>query len=120
MVQANRAQSAGSVSAAGTASLNVVLNIKPDGITIKQEGDRYTGRLDVLMIPFDARGDQLDGPADTITLNMHSETYKKFTVAGVPLNKTLPLSPLASSLRIVVRDAGSGMIGSITVPLKDL
>jgi hypothetical protein len=41
-------------------------------------------------------------------------------VNGVPLNKTLTLSQRAATLRIVVRDAGSGMIGSLTVPLKDL
>lgn len=119
-VQAKLAPPAGSASVVGQALLNVALNIKPDGIAIKLDGDRYTGRLDVLMVPFDARGNQLDGPEDTISLNMLSETYKKFMVAGVPLDKTLTLSPRAASLRVVVRDAGSGMIGSLTVPLKDL
>jgi hypothetical protein len=38
----------------------------------------------------------------------------------VPVSKKLPLSPGAASLRVVVRDAGSGMIGSITVPLADI
>jgi VWFA-related protein len=104
----------------GPAELKVVLNIKPDGIVIKQIGDRYTGHLDVLMIPFDARGNQLDGPQDSIDLNMLSETYKRFVVSGVPLNKTLTLSQRAATLRIVVRDAGSGMIGSLTVPVTEL
>jgi hypothetical protein len=104
----------------GPAELKVSLNIKPDGIIIKQVGDRYTGHLDVLMIPFDARGNQLDGPQDTIDLNMLSETYKRFLVNGVPLNKTLNLSQRAATLRIVVRDAGSGMIGSLTVPVTEL
>jgi len=119
-VQANLVSPGGPARVVGETSLNLALNIKPDGIAIKLEGDRYTGRLDVLMIPFDARGNQLDGPEDTIDLKMLSETYKKFTVTGVPLNKTLTLSPRAASVRIVVRDAGSGMIGSLTVPLKDL
>ena len=118
--EATWASPSGSAPAAGPSSLNVALNIKPDGIAIKLDGDRYTGHLDVLMIPFDARGNQLDGPQDTIDLKMLSETYKKFTVNGVPLTKTLSLSQRAATLRIVVRDAGSGMIGSLTVPLKEL
>ncbi len=105
---------------AGPATLDIALNIRPDGIVTKLEGDRYTGRLDVLMVQFDAHGNQLDGPMDTIDMKMLADTYKKFMLAGFPLNKTLPLLPGAASVRIVVRDAGSGMIGSITVPLADL
>jgi hypothetical protein len=118
-VQAKSTAPAGSGSAVGPATLDVALNIRPDGIVTKLEGDRYTGRLDVLMVQFDAHANQLDGPLDTIDLRMLGDTYKKFSVVGFPFNKTLPRSPAATSLRIVVRDAGSGMIGSITVPLSD-
>jgi len=38
----------------------------------------------------------------------------------LPVRKTLALSPQAQSLKIVVRDAASGMIGSLTVPLAGL
>jgi VWFA-related protein len=116
-IKSSSPMSSGSV---GLATLDIALNIRPDGIVTKLEGDRYTGRLDVLMVQFDAHGNQLDGPMDTIDMKMLAETYKKFTVDGFPLNKTLPISFGAGSLRIVVRDAGSGMIGSIKVPLADL
>jgi VWFA-related protein len=110
------AGSSGSV----TPMLDVTLNIRPDGIATKLEGDRHTGRLDVLMVQFDSHGNQLDGPMDTIDLKMLDDTYRRFMLAGVPVSKKLPLSPGAASLRVVVRDAGSGMIGSITVPLADI
>jgi hypothetical protein len=51
---------------------------------------------------------------------MLADTYKKFTEAGLPIRKSLTPSARAETLRIVVRDAGSGMIGSLTVPLKGL
>jgi hypothetical protein len=58
--------------------------------------------------------------ASEYRMKILAETYKKFTVEGFPLNKSLPLLPGAASLRIVVREAGSGMIGPITVALTGL
>jgi hypothetical protein len=90
---------------------------------LKQDGDRYDGRLDMLIVQLDSRGNQIDGPPNTqntIELNMRADTYRKFTTDGLPLQRTLAPSPRAEALRIVVRDAGSGMIGSLTVPLKGL
>ncbi|MGA3027419.1 MAG: VWA domain-containing protein [Bryobacteraceae bacterium] len=98
-------------------TVDLLVTIQPDGVQLKQDGDRYSGRLDMLMVQRDSRGNELDGPFDTIELKMLGDTYRKFTTAGLPVHKTLPLSARAETLRIVVRDAGSGMIGSLTVPL---
>jgi VWFA-related protein len=105
---------------AGAPTLDLLVTIQPDGVQMKQDGDRYNGRLDLLMVQRDSQGNQIDSPLDTIELKMLSDTYQKFAAAGLPLRRTLPLSPRADTLRIVVRDAGSGMIGSLTVPLKGL
>jgi VWFA-related protein len=114
--QAKSVTSASSTPAAPV-TLDIALKIGPDGLVTKLEGDRYTGRLDVLMAQFDGSGNLLYSPLDTIDLKLLADTYKKFMLDGFPVNKTLPLSPAAKRLRIIVRDAGSGMIGSITVPL---
>lgn len=114
-VQATRAATAPGV--------DLVVTIQPDGILLKPDGDRYVGRLDTLIAQLDSRGHQIQGPAgthDTIEMNLLPETYKKFATDGFPLRKSVSPSPRATSLRIVVRDAGSGMIGSLTVPLKQL
>ena len=105
---------------AAAPTLDLLVTVQPDGVQLKQEGDRYIGRLDMLIVQRDARGNEIDAPLDTIELKMLGETYRKFTTAGLPLRKTLTLSARAETLRIVVRDAGSGMIGSLTVPLKGL
>jgi VWFA-related protein len=105
---------------AGAPTLDLLVTIQPDGVQLKQDGDRYDGRIDLLMVQRDSQGNQINSPLDTIELKMLPDTYRKFTAAGLPLRRTLPLSPRADSLRIVARDAGSGMIGSLTVPLKGL
>jgi VWFA-related protein len=105
---------------AGAPTLDLLVTIQPDGVQLKQDGDRYEGRLDLLMVQRDSKGNEIDGPLDTIELKLLGDTYRKFATAGLPLRRTMALSPRAETLRIVVRDAGSGMIGSLTVPLKGL
>ncbi len=115
--------SAPSGSSAGAPAVNLKVTIQPDGVLLKQDGDRHDGRIDVLLVQFDARGNQIEGPADThetIELKMHGENYRKFMAEGLGMRKTVAPSPRAETLKIVVRDAGSGMIGSITVPLREL
>ncbi len=101
-------------------SLDMLVTIQPDGVQLKQDGGRYNGSLDMLIVQRDARGNEINGPADTIELKMLPDTYRKFTIDGLPVHKTLALAPQAQSLKIVVRDAASGMIGSLTVPLSGL
>ncbi len=115
--------SARSGSSAGAPAIDLKVTIQPDGVLLKQDGDRHDGRIDVLIVQSDARGNQIEGPADTyetIELKMLGETYRKFMAEGIAMRKTVARSPRAETLRIVVRDAGSGMIGSITVPLREL
>ena len=108
---------------AGAPALDLVVTVQPDGVRLNPEGDRYEGRLDMLIAQLDSRGNFLEGSADThdtVELKMLADTYKKFTADGLPMRKTVTPSPRADTLRIVVRDAGSGIIGSLTVPLKGL
>jgi VWFA-related protein len=98
--------------------LDVLITIRPDGIQLKQAGDRYDGRIDVLFAQRDARGNALGTPPlSTIDLKLLGETYRKFTTDGLPIRKTLVVAPQADTLKIVVRDSGSGLIGSLTIPL---
>jgi VWFA-related protein len=105
---------------AGAPTLDLLVTIQPDGVQLKQDGDRYNGRLDMLIVQRDPRGNEIEAPFDTIELKMLGDTYRKFTTNGLPVRKTLALSARAETLRIVVRDAGSGMIGSLTVPLTGI
>jgi len=106
--------------ARSAAMLDLQVTIQPDGVQLKQDADRYVGHLDMLIAQRDSRGDELEAPFDTIDLKLLADTYRKFTADGLPVHKTLTLSAQAETVRIVVRDAGSGMIGSLTVPLTGL
>jgi hypothetical protein len=56
----------------------------------------------------------------TVELNMLDATYQKFMSHGLNISQALTPLPNATSLRVIVRDYGSGMIGSVTIPLLSL
>jgi hypothetical protein len=49
---------------------------------------------------------------------MLEPTYRKFLTEGLNVKSTLNIASQATKLRVIVRDYGSGMIGSVTIPLK--
>ena len=109
--------------AGGGRTVDLTTTIQPDRVILKQDGDRYSGRIDMAVIQLDQRGRMIEGSADThdtIDLKLLADTYRKFTAEGLPVHKTVTLAPKAATLRIVARDAGSGLIGSISVPLDGI
>ena len=109
----------GQAAPAPSNALVVAVALDSKGIQLEPKADRYSGRIDVLMVQFDKSGKPIDSPMETVQLNMLEPTYRKFLVEGLNVKETLTISPRALTLRVVVRDYGSGMIGSVTVPLKD-
>ncbi len=59
----------------------------------------------------------LGGLSQRLNLNLLRPTYEKVTQEGANLVKTLDLAPEAEQVRVVVRDAGSGSLGSVTISL---
>ena len=102
--------------------LNVAVTLDPKGIQLEPKDNRYSGRIDFLMVQFDKDGRPINlagnSPMQTVELNMLEATYKKFLAEGLNVKQTLSVSPAASTVRVIVRDYASGMIGSVTVPLK--
>ena len=104
--------------ARSTDRLNVAVSLDSKGIQVEPKADRHSGRIDILTAQFDKGGSVLATPTmQTVELNMLDATYQKFLADGLHLNLPVNLVPDANTLRVIVRDYGSGMIGSVTVPL---
>lgn len=96
----------------------VVVQIDPTTTTLNQSGDRWIGRVDVAMVFKDEEARPLMGSTETLSLNLTKDTYLKVLKTGILFRKSVPLPPKSRSLRIVVRDAPSGLSGSLTVPMS--
>jgi hypothetical protein len=63
---------------------------------------------------------QLDGDLETVTMNLKQSTYESLLKTGVVFRKRWPRKPGADTLKLVVRDNGTGLAGSIQIALRDI
>jgi VWFA-related protein len=99
-------------------SIDIALKIDHSTIGLQQDQARWQGRLDVLFVQRDDQGNEYSGFDDTINLNLTQDTYRKLLSDDLSYHRVVPRAPAARLLRIVVRDAASGAIGSVTVPFN--
>jgi hypothetical protein len=105
--------------------IDVYVRVDPAGIGITRiginsDGEKNDGRIDVLLVQKNDRGKSFNGEDDTVTLAMKPGTYQQIEQQGLLFHKVIPKSAQATMLRVIVRDASSGTLGSVTVPFAQL
>lgn len=100
--------------------LKLVVKINPKDLHLEELDGKYAGRLDVLFVQKDERGKEYSGVDDTINMRLEPATYQKVSAEGIVYTKQVARAAPATQLRVVVRDAASGAIGSVSVPLAKL
>ncbi len=104
----------------GARTLKTELQTSPRDITLDPQGDRWVGALDLLFVQLAPDGSTMTGETKTLNMRLSQQTYAEVLKDGVTVTRNLPAVEGAAKLRIVVRDANSGAIGSISVPLGKL
>lgn len=104
--------------AGNPSSLDVTMKVDHSSIGLREEQSHWQGRLDVLFVQRDDQGREYGGTDDTVQLNLSPETYQKLVANDLGYHRVIARAPAAKVLRIVVRDASSGAMGSVTVPLN--
>ncbi len=92
------------------------LRVDPKSFRLEPQGDRWAGKLDFLFVEKDAHGEQGYGVDDTMSLELRRDNYDKVQREGLMYHRVLPRNAGAKEVRVVVRDAATGAIGSITAP----
>jgi VWFA-related protein len=100
--------------------LNMAVQVEPKAISLEPQGDRWAGRLDILIIQKNDKGQVFNGEDDTVNLNLSRENYDKLVKHGFVLRKTVTMASQATMVRVIVRDAPSGTMGSVTIPFAQL
>ena len=102
-------------------TVSVFVRIDPSAIGFRREGDRWKAELDVVYVQKDEHGVlRRDGVTDTMSLAFTDANYAKVAQDGLIRQRRFPRQPGAVSLRIVVRDVGSGSVGSLTIPFNQI
>jgi len=104
-------------SADNPATIDISLKIDHSTISVAEEHGRWQGRLNILLVQRDDRGREYSPLEDVLDLDMTDGTHEKLVAEDLPYHCVIGRAATAKLLRVVVRDAPSGAIGSITVPL---
>jgi hypothetical protein len=108
------------VSPSNAGGYNLNLNISLSGLSLLPDGEAWTGEVDVFLVDRDRRGQEFSRVNDTMAMRLKQATYEQMLKTGAPYQHAIALNPKADVLRVVVRDAGSGDLGSLTIPRSAL
>jgi hypothetical protein len=84
---------------------------------VHQKSERWTGRIDFAFVQKALDGRSVADFTGTLRLNLLKESYLHALKHGLLFHRRVPVNAEGRSLRIVARDAPSGLAGSVTVPL---
>lgn len=90
-------------------------------VSFRHEGDRWKADLDMAFVQKDPHGAlQGEGGLDNLAISLTEENYKKVLENGLVHRYHGVRQPAAVTLRIVVRDATTGSVGSVTIPFAQI
>ena len=99
--------------------VDLAIQIDPRDITFQLKGERRNCALDVWLVQLDRQEKLLKTKANTNNLSLDQPTFDRVSqVKGLALAEQVAPEPGAALLRVLVRDAASGTIGTLTVPLR--
>jgi VWFA-related protein len=100
------------------ATLEVTLRVDPKSIQIDPQGDRWVDKLDLLFVEKDEHGAQVYDLNVTLSLDLKQSSYDLLQREGLVYRRVLPRTAKASEIRVIVRDAATGAVGSVTAPFS--
>ena len=101
-----------------TKSLKLSMDVDPKDINLVLQDGNWVGALDFLFSQRDVEGKVLSNIALNLGMNLPAESHSQLEKEGITFSRTLEVVPTAFLLRVVVRDARSGSIGTVSVPLQ--
>jgi len=102
-------------------TIDALVEVDPKSVSFKKDGDRWKAELDIAFVQKDAHGlKQGAGGLDNLSIALTEDSYKTVMEQGLKHRYRGAREPGATTLRIVVRDASTASLGSVTVPLSQI
>ena len=84
----------------------------------RNNGAVFADQLELSYFSINERGKPLSGERREIELSLRPETYQRARQAGIRINERIALAPGRYQLRIGVREAGAGTLGTVFYDLQ--
>jgi VWFA-related protein len=75
--------------------------------------------LDIALIAFDKKGNVTGNSGKEIRANLKPETLARISERGLGVTEKIDFAPETTHLKVVLRDNGTGRIGTVNVPIKE-
>ncbi|MCW5981524.1 MAG: VWA domain-containing protein [Bryobacteraceae bacterium] len=103
----------------GEVNLELMIDARDITFHPKEKEGVWECGLDLWLVQLDEKEQRIKTAANTNNLRLNRATYDQVMQAkGLRLRERLHPDPKAKLLRVVLRDSGSGAVGSVTVPLR--
>jgi VWFA-related protein len=93
------------------------VSVEARDLTLEQQGQKWVGGVDAIFVQLTADGRLIDTDTTEVKMDLDEERFRQIKKEGLVIHKTVEWKPGAVTVRVVVRDALSGSIGSLAVPL---
>ncbi len=106
------------VEVSGARQLKLKISLDANQLRFRLQDGRWTDNITEYSAQFNSEGQQLSTNSQTINLKPSPDAYKLLLFKGLSFSETVPIENNATELRIVLRDAGNGVIGSVIIPVS--
>jgi len=80
---------------------------------------QWTGGIDLLFLQRDSNVALLGAEQKHIGLNFPDANYENLLKTGAIFERHVDILPQAVNVRVLLRDSATGIVGTVTIPLKD-
>lgn len=102
--------------AQGDGSGTLQLHIATTDVDLAQQGDRWTGTVDVFLVMRDDATMRASVSGRSFRLQLKPGTYQKLLHEGIGVEQPLSGMPESGIVRVIAVDENSGRVGSLTLP----
>jgi hypothetical protein len=99
-------------------NLELHIGIDPKQLLLDSSKEHRTGAVDLFFVQRDSTGKIIASEKQHVVVNLAEKQYEYMAHAAMVLDKHLTVISGVTEIRVVVRDSGSGALGSVTVPMK--
>jgi len=99
-------------------NIELHIGLDPKQLQLQISQNHRTGAVDLFVIQRDASANILAAEKQHIPVNLEEKQFEYLSKAAMVLDKHLTVDPRSTEIRVVLRDATSGTLGSVTIPTK--
>jgi VWFA-related protein len=97
--------------------MSMMLYFDPHELNFVSNDSRWTAKVDTVFIQVGGKDQPISAVDETLNLNFDDAKFKALLQEGIRYKKEIAIAPGAIELRVLLRDARNGNVGSIGIPL---